>query len=288
MMKMKKLCNVISWYLRNAPWKLCKKNLYRLGNRLVKRMCGTQIFRVGDNDIELDMPSDDRYESIWLLRTYEYGTTLFLNIIIDEDDIVFDIGAGIGWHTINMARMLIGGKCHSFEPRDAQFKRMQRNCDLNGLGNVVVLNKIGIGKTNDMTVSIDDHVRYNNINTVDVIKIDTDGAEKDIIVGTELFKRFDAPIIVFEAITDARKQDVDDILSYLGKCGYTFLKIDRGWGEINTLLRSDRGISACIDINNGDMIICIKNRHLLKLAKSFDAFYTDKKKIHQKIPYYKW
>ena len=71
------------------------------------------------------------------IEEFEPRTTYFIHRIIDYDDIVIDVGAHIGFHTIHCAK-----KCKlviALEPEPQNFYLLKENIKLNNLNNVIVL-----------------------------------------------------------------------------------------------------------------------------------------------------
>ena len=81
-------------------------------------------------------------------RIYEQETTLFIRNYLKEKDVVYDVGANIGYFTLEFAR-LVGnqGKVMSFEPHPEIYKVLQRNVKRNKYKNVS-LNNVACGESN--------------------------------------------------------------------------------------------------------------------------------------------
>lgn len=70
--------------------------------------------------------------SIYLLGAFECSTVITLEKLVKPGDVVFDVGANIGAHTLGLARS-VGptGKVFAFEPADFAFEKVKRNLALN-------------------------------------------------------------------------------------------------------------------------------------------------------------
>lgn len=70
--------------------------------------------------------------SIYLLGAFERSTVITLEKLVKPGDVVFDIGANIGAHTLGLARS-VGptGRVFAFEPTEFAFDKLQRNLALN-------------------------------------------------------------------------------------------------------------------------------------------------------------
>ncbi len=80
---------------------------------------------------ELDLSEGIDF-SIYLLGAFEPGTTNTLQKLVKPGDIVFDIGANIGAHTLGLAQSVgPSGRVYAFEPADFAFAKLLRNLALN-------------------------------------------------------------------------------------------------------------------------------------------------------------
>jgi FkbM family methyltransferase len=142
---------------------------------------------------------------------YEPIVSEFLDQSLSEGDTYVDIGSNKGYHVLDAAEMIgQSGKVYAFEPNHDNFVDLQYNLNLNGIDNVELRNEAvcdhdgelflqrgeasGHGKISmtggDLRV---DAVRFDSflaeagVDDVDVIKIDVEGAEKDVIRGMSNF-----------------------------------------------------------------------------------------------------
>jgi FkbM family methyltransferase len=139
-------------------------------------------------------------------------------------------GAYIGDQAIPLARALQGhgGTVHAFEPMALPYRRLLRNIELNGLDNVVtvrlalwdstavpieVVGHAALGSPMALdgrdpegdevvaSVTIADYARQNELGSLELITLDTEGGEERALLGAaELLDKpaGDAPNIVFE------------------------------------------------------------------------------------------
>jgi len=139
---------------------------------------------------------------------YEEFETEIVKKYVKSGDVVLDIGANIGYYTLILAR-LVGkkGKVFAFEPDPENFNILQRNVEINGYHNVVLLNKAVVNKTGKIYLSLSEENKgdhriasslsrktieiesiklddyFENDQNIDFIKMDIQGAEDAAIHG---------------------------------------------------------------------------------------------------------
>jgi FkbM family methyltransferase len=89
------------------------------------------VFKRRGVNWELDLSQGIDF-AIFLQGAFEPETVRFYSKIIKPGDVVIDIGANIGAHTLHFAK-LVGptGRVIAFEPTDYAFSKLQRNLELN-------------------------------------------------------------------------------------------------------------------------------------------------------------
>jgi FkbM family methyltransferase len=135
----------------------------------------------------------------------------FLMGAVGADSIVFDIGANIGYYTIQFGRKTTGkGRVYAFEPCSYQYELLNRNIQLNSLSNINVQKKIvtdessgnkriyfsGMENTGSSSlevesdhyedvecVTVDELCSNEGIQSIDVVKIDVEGHELGVVKG---------------------------------------------------------------------------------------------------------
>ena len=176
---------------------------------------------------------------------------------IHRGDIVVDIGAHIGYYTLQFAN-LVGptGKVYAFEPEPKNFELLKKNVQINKHDNVVLIQKIvsdkvgiveffiskfdSIGnklfKSDESGSSIKvgsttlDEYFKDLKKKIDFIKMDIQGGEGKAILGMKnLLKENKNLKIIQEWWPDALKQNhtnPEDHLKFLQHIGYKFYEID--------------------------------------------------------------
>lgn len=130
---------------------------------------------------------------------------------IKGNDVVIDIGAHIGFFSIYAASKAKNGKVYAFEPAPDNLEMLRKNIELNKLNNVKIVNAAiaaeeGVrdfilyprshaansfvySATEEKniikvaTVNLGKFVERENINRIDFLKIDSEGAEYEILFG---------------------------------------------------------------------------------------------------------
>lgn len=198
--------------------------------------------------ITFDLDLNEAIDSnIYCSGSFEYELTMAITVLTKPGDVVMDIGANIGCHTLRFSK-LVGqdGKVFAFEPTGYAFRKIKRNLSLNAsLAANVTLEKKAIapytardqkirfksswrlyGRQIDIPeeivdfVSVDDYVTQRGINRVDILKIDVDGHEPDVIASAANTIRDFRPIIFLE-INDT--DDMQQMIRELCDLGYVFL-----------------------------------------------------------------
>ena len=186
---------------------------------------------------------------LYYLGVFEADVVKTIEKLVHPGDTVFDVGANIGYMTLNLA-WCVGetGKVVAFEPSSWAFHRLERNIQLNGMHQVDAkclgvsdISKKDVKLTlpcgyrldgqntaNEEVVDIctlDDWVTEHGIDRLNFIKIDTDGMEAAIIRGAlAILDRF-RPAIIFElgpGNLEANDESSEDLLNSLLDINYCF------------------------------------------------------------------
>lgn len=219
---------------------------------LVSNYCGIYKFHV---DTTYPMES-----AIWLSGVYEVGTTKFLREVLHPGDVFLDVGANCGAVTLVAASAIANGKIYAFEPGNTVRSRLQANIDLNPqLKSVVQVVPFGLGlKTGKLLYYEDENYRGNGalfdslgipvdvislnewmsceqIDRLDVIKIDVEGMEYDVMLGGKLMLEKYHPIIYFETLPiffDNKPYTIQTIYEFLVSLDYRIISPTKPHHEI--------------------------------------------------------
>ena len=192
------------------------------------------------------------------LNIYEKHEVLFFLDTVKAGMTVFDVGANIGLYSVLAGRKVgAEGKVFSFEPDPVNFNFLRKNIDLNNLKNVMPVNKAVTSKSDDVKlflskenfgdhslynteiqrnsisvpgVSLDDFVREMGLKSIDLIKLDIQGAEGLALQGMkEILNSVNAPKLFIEYYPyGLKKMGIDplQILTTLENYNYEIFVID--------------------------------------------------------------
>jgi len=159
---------------------------------------------------------------------YEINEAAMLERLISDGDVFLDIGANIGWYSMNVALSRRGARVHAFEPIPKTYQYLQQNLALNQIANVQAHNfgfsnqagcfdfyyyDEGSGNASSANVSgrsdvqvvqckvhtLDDFSAAQELQ-VDFIKCDVEGAELLVFKGGKATISRDLPIVFSEVL----------------------------------------------------------------------------------------
>jgi FkbM family methyltransferase len=237
------------------------------------RILSTARFLFGKNDCvqvrrggfrwQLDLREGIDF-AIYLLGAFESSTADILRKLVRRGDIVIDIGANIGAHTLGLAQSAgSGGQVYAIEPTDFAFAKLKQNLALNPeldarvhahqillaaerhaprqseiyaswplKSATTVHSKHGgrlVTTQHAEVATLDDFVARSGMERVDLIKIDVDGHEYPVLKGgSETLARF-RPILVMEMspyIHAEENYKFEDLIGLLGQHGYSLQDTD--------------------------------------------------------------
>jgi FkbM family methyltransferase len=190
--------------------------------------------------------SDDRYLDT-IRGAFEPHMVELFDTLVKPSDTVLDIGANIGCTSIlfgSRARRVV-----SFEPSPSTYQFLQKNVQASGLQNIDTRN-LGLGKTAgrfELTFSVDNRsggfvsnqmqasaghqveaieivqgdafLKQAGIGSVDFVKIDVEGFERDVIEGLRDTMSASRPVVTLElnhwCLNVLQRTSVPDFLDFL-------------------------------------------------------------------------
>lgn len=181
------------------------------------------------NGLIFDVGLDSRIEKALLLSTERHPdhiwepqtTRLLVSLAAGARNVIVG-GAYIGDQVAFIARAIAGtGTVHAFEPSSHSFERLLHHLEINNLSNVLA-HRLGLWDISDValqlegdlalassvpmtdperafnSVSIDDYARSQNLGSVELIMLDTEGGEENSLMGARQTIERNSPNIVFE------------------------------------------------------------------------------------------
>jgi FkbM family methyltransferase len=204
--------------------------------------------------------------SIYLLGLFEWSTVSAYRRLVRPDDVVLDIGANIGAHTLHFARCVgPGGKVVAFEPTAFAFHKLVTNVGLNptlsprilteqimladqpGAGLVPGIysswplanqsdlhSKHGgrlMGTAGASIASLDEYLDRAEIKRVHLVKMDIDGYECLVLRGGMTTLKRERPLIIMELapyVLAETGHSLEELLDILGTLEYTLTALRSG------------------------------------------------------------
>jgi len=191
---------------------------------------------------------------------FEPAETAFLRRYLESGMTILDVGAHHGYYSLLASRAVgLGGKIIAFEPSPRERLRLQEHLQLNNCTNVQVeafaleavedekelflVNgaedycnslrppAVNAGTTTIKvnTTTLDRFLHRHNIDTVDFIKMDVEGAELNVLNGAKkLLTRKQRPVLLVE-LYDMRTAPwgyaAKEVVQLLAECGYLWYEI---------------------------------------------------------------
>lgn len=249
----------------NVTGKLFRKTPYFrgkdfIGRNFIKPLINWSdpefIIPLNSGDVEIICrPKDWIPWTIYLYGSYirEYEYEKFMLRISEKSSTIFDVGANIGYYTVQFAKKS-NGTVYAFEPMTYQSETLHRNLRQNSITNVQTEKKIVSGsngqeriffsglentgksslvkETTDYeevsSVTLDSFCDEHHIETIDLIKIDVEGYEFKVLEGlTRMLKEQKVSHIFVELLdknlakAGSSSQEICDFLSEYGYESYS-------------------------------------------------------------------
>ncbi len=161
--------------------------------------------------------NEDVGRLIWLNGVFEASESIFLEREIRLGDICIDVGGNIGYFSLLMARCARKGHVHTFEPIPLNVAMIHLNTELSGLHNITI-NQLALSDEDGIVafsisvdsayssmratgtfseaqaiavraVRLDQYLATQQIERIDIVKIDVEGAEEKVLRGGEALFR---------------------------------------------------------------------------------------------------
>ncbi|GAA1603438.1 hypothetical protein GCM10009789_66800 [Kribbella sancticallisti] len=217
--------------------------------------------------LELDL-RDNLQAVLYYAGRYEPALQRFLQEEIRPDDVVLDVGANIGLHTLTAAKLLRefgGGRVIAFEPAEDCLDKLRTAAERNHLANLIETVPAALGEWKHQAelradnrydaadvgvrslygdglvvqqvpvIRLDDWARENGLQRLDIVKLDIEGSESAALGGaTRTLTRLQPRAVLVEDKREDQRRRLYDVLDGLGyrHSGRVF--------DHNALFRPDR------------------------------------------------
>lgn len=238
----------INFILTNLFWPLRKL----LPEKFKIPINGIIKVNLGDKEINFtaNETSPMLRELFWNYYRCDFEFSVIIVELVKSSKVFFDIGANIGYYSLITAKANPELKIFSFEPSNGPFYFLKKNIELNKLSNIKAF-KYAVGAENcDITfyedinpkykyqkyhvsgtgntantwnndsinkysidcIKIDSFILNEKIDTVDLMKIDTEGTEDKVLLGAmESIIKF-KPIIICEVLPNKIEDNIFKII----------------------------------------------------------------------------
>lgn len=170
-----------------APAQMKRKVLFAMRKRLLPN----RPIWVRVNEVAFKIvPKGALSAAVWSGERFDEHEMALVLRLLRPGMIFFDVGAGIGLYTLAAASKNPLIQVHAFESGGSTFEVLAENVRLNQLKNV---------KVHQGVATVDAFVSGQNIQRIDFMRIDVDGAERLVFQGAKtLLMGRDAPMLFFE------------------------------------------------------------------------------------------
>ena len=214
--------------------------------------------------------------------TYEELEAKIMEEKIEMGNIVVDVGANIGLHTLNMARIVGNtGQVFAFEPDPSNFEILKKNVKINNYKNIILEQKAVGDKhgkatlyqsdnpinhrifpqteraTNQVQVeltNLDNYFDSDMIDKINFIKIDVEGMEFGVLKGMKNILKNNKKIkTLFEFVP---KDTIEagfipiELLDYLTSNGFKLYCMDEKTKKLLYVSNNEEILKLCATLNN--------------------------------------
>ena len=214
--------------------------------------------------------------------TYEELESKIMEEKIEMGNIVVDVGANIGLHTLNMARIVGNtGQVFAFEPDPSNFEILKKNVKINNYRNIILEQK-AVGDKHGRTTlyqsdhpgkhrifpqteqakgqvqveltNLDNYFDFDMIDKINFIKIDVEGLEFSVLKGMKnILKNSKKIKILFEFMPENTMEvgfTPIELLNYLTSNDFKLYCIDDKTKKLLYVSNNEEIVKLCSTTNN--------------------------------------
>jgi FkbM family methyltransferase len=195
---------------------------------------------------------------------YEREELALLEFLARESHVIMDIGANAGWYSLHFARIVStnNGKVYSFEPVPYTYAELKRNIELNNFSAIVSAFNLALSDTEHTVelfiptisgsvaasqkqlfpdeenetvkcraISLDAFAHQLQLDQLDLVKCDVEGAELFVIRGALQTIRIHKPVLMLEMLRKWARlfgYHPNDIIELLGQYDYACWSFKNG------------------------------------------------------------
>ncbi|SDS70043.1 FkbM family methyltransferase [Winogradskyella sediminis] len=270
----------INYYLRNINFGL--KNFFF--NKVKIPPSGVLNLKTDSGTLKIETNQTSYLTQLLFWNGYKkFEYSEIFEQLSKKTNIFLDIGSNIGYYSILGVKSNPNMKVYAFEPAFGPKNFLNKNIELNNLSNsirafdlalsitlgeidfyeveslkykYINYNLAGEGnagtkktsrnfiKNTVKATTLNNFIDINNIENIDLIKIDTEGTEVDILnSGRESIRKFQ-PIIICETLFNTTENDLEDFFSEIDYDFYNH--VGNGLKKVSTIKRNqDNGVRNC-------------------------------------------
>ncbi len=246
------------FFIKKIPF--FRRFLFRYLLKWVKNNETQNVITTVLNGVKMNLFVNDWVQqNLFVYGIYEKNETKYWISKVKTSQIIFDIGTNVGYYSLIAAKQIKknNGNIYAFEPIKKTYNRLKENIELNSFKCIQAFNvavsdkegeiKINIGDNKNWGMSslnehdylsgefeivkkiaIDDFCKEQEIKSIDLIKIDVEGAEFMVLKGMETsLNKFKPEILIEIFEPNLKKQNITpaDVFNFLWNKGYKSYKI---------------------------------------------------------------
>ncbi len=225
----------MNFFINKLPITRIKLWIARVLFHLIKPFYGTEKRIVKRNGIYFEIDLTEGLDlSLFLFGNFQKHVSDNKFISLKNNAVVLDVGANVGIMSLHFAKRIAEGRVYAFEPTHYAYHKLNRNMmlnpelakrilpiqtfvssiknkdmDIQAFSSWKIDKKVGsdqhpihggaaMSTEGVPTTTIDEFVQTQKIDTIDFIKIDTDGHEYEVLLGAEQTIKSFNPQIIFE------------------------------------------------------------------------------------------
>ena len=204
-----------------------------------------------------------------IFGNWEKDSLLLWSKLCAKSDVVFDIGANTGVYSLIAKSVNVNSSVYAFDPVQRVYDRLSENISLNNFNiqsnQLALSNKTGeaivydidaehtyavtvnknlhsvTDKVNEVkikTLRLDEFIEQNNINKIDIMKIDVETHEPEVLEGMGKYLTIFKPTLLIEILND---NIANQIQSLIEDIDYIYFNLNEKGDikQVNNLSKSD-------------------------------------------------